>query len=102
MNFFQGDQYSIMFQILTCQSPLDLTDVATIEFSLGDMVKSYPIEVEYDEDTHAFLFPVTQAETFKLDGYVDYQARIKYNNGNVYGTPINKIMINNSISSNII
>ena len=44
----------------------------------------------------------TQEETFEFDQYEHYQARIKYIDGNVYGTPVNKININETLSRNII
>lgn len=102
MNFYQGDQYSIIFKIETCTAPLDLTDVELIEFTIGTLSKSYPLEVTYNDKNKTFLFPVTQAETFQFSEWENYQARIKYISGNVYGTPVNKININETLSQNII
>ena len=55
-----------------------------------------------NEDKKVFYFPVTQEETFKFDQYENYQARIKYLDGNVYGTPVNRINVNETLSRNII
>lgn len=102
MNFYQGDQYNFIFKIETCSAPLDMTDVEKIEFTIGSLSKSYPIEVEYNKENQTFLFPVTQEESFQFSEWENYQARIKYITGNVYGTPVNKININETLSKNII
>lgn len=48
-----------------------LTDVELIEFTIGQLSKNYPLEVNYDEDNQQFYFPVTQEETFNFSKYED-------------------------------
>lgn len=102
MSYYQGDQYSFVFKIETNGVPMDMTDVELIEFTVGKLSKNWPLQVNYDKDAAVFLFPVTEEETFKFKEYEKYQARIKYINGNVYGTPVNKINVNETLSRNII
>lgn len=102
MAFYQGDQYSFILKLEVNGDPMVLTDVELIEFTIGQLSKNWPIDVNYDKENEQFYFPVTQEETFQFGKYEDYQARIKYLNGNVYGTPVNKININETLSRNII
>lgn len=102
MSFYQGDQYSFILKMEVGGNPLDLEGIELIEFTIGSLSKKWPLEVTYDQDKKVFYFPVTQEETFEFDQYEHYQARIKYIDGNVYGTPVNKININETLSRNII
>ena len=94
MSFYQGDQYSFILKMEVGGNPLDMEGIELIEFTIGSLSKNWPLQVTYDKDKKLFYFPVTQEETFKFDQYEHYQARIKYIDGNVYGTPVNKININ--------
>lgn len=102
MSLHQGDQYNIIFKIEVCENPMNMENIELIEFTIGSISKNYPLEVEYDKENKTFLFPVTQEETFAFNGWENYQARIKYINGDVYGSPINRININKTLSRNII
>lgn len=102
MAYYQGDQYSFLFKLQQGEAPLDLEGIEVIEFTIGTLSKSWPLEVQYNKEQHVFLFPVTQEETFQFDIVENYQARIKYIDNNVYGTPVNRININETLSRNII
>lgn len=102
MSFYQGDQYSFILKMEVGGNPLDMEGIELIEFTIGSLSKNWPLQVTYDKDKKLFYFPVTQEETFEFDQYEQYQARIKYIDGNVYGTPVNKININETLSRNII
>lgn len=102
MSFYQGDQYSFILKMEVGGNPIDMEGIELIEFTIGNLSKNWPLQVTYDKDKKLFYFPVTQEETFKFDQYERYQARIKYIDGNVYGTPVNKININETLSRNII
>lgn len=101
-HIYQGDAYSIILQICVGENPIDMKGIELIEFTIGEFSKNWPIQVNYDENEHKFYFPVTQEETFQMDGWVDYQVRIKYATGEVYGSPVNRLNVNNTLSKNIL
>ena len=79
----QGDAYYIPLS----GSGFTLNEVELIEFVIGQLRKTYPDEVGYDEDNALFLFPLAQQETYLLSGPVMGQARIKFKNAQgVLGT----------------
>lgn len=102
MAYYQGDEYSFCFKLEVDGNTMNLEDVELIEFTIGDLSKSWPLQINYDEENKVFLFPVTQEETFMFNTIEKYQARIKYINGNVYGTPVNRINVNKTLSRNVI
>lgn len=101
-HIYQGDAGYIILQITVGENPMDMEGVERIEFTIGNLSKSWPMDVEYHEDEQKFYFPVTQEETFDMDGWVEYQARIKYSINQVTGTPTNRMNVNDSLSKNII
>lgn len=102
MSYYQGDQYSFILKMEVNGNPMDLTNVELIEFTIGNLSKEFPKEVQYNEQRKEFYFPVTQEETFQFNTYEKYQARIKFINGEVYGTPVNGINVKETLSRNII
>ena len=52
----QGDAYYLPLS----GSGFTLDEVELIEFVIGQLRKTYPGEVGYDEDNALFLFPLTQ------------------------------------------
>lgn len=96
----QGDQYSIAMTIKFNDEPLDISNVDKIEFTLHDTTRMYPDEVSFSDGT--FFFPVTQEETFSLPRIVEAQARIKFENGDVFKTPTQKIDVDVSLSKEIL
>ena len=72
----QGDAYYLPLS----GSGFTLDEVELIEFVIGQLRKTYPGEVGYDEDNALFLFPLTQQETYLLSGQVTGQARVKFKN----------------------
>ena len=69
----QGDAYYLPLS----GSGFTLDEVELIEFVIGQLRKTYPGEVGYDEDNALFLFPLTQQETYRLSRPVTGQARGK-------------------------
>lgn len=98
----QGDQYNILLRLDANGEPIPLDKVSLIEFTVGTLSKLYPTEVQYDGEQQQFLFPVTQEETFLFNDREMVQARIKYTNGDVIGTPQNQFPVRDSLSKNII
>lgn len=94
----QGDQYSIAIKIKQNGNDINIENVVTIQILIGDLVKHWRNdgtgEVIYDENTHEFLYPVLQEETFAMEGDQDIQIRIRFTNGEIKGTPIGTISIN--------
>lgn len=101
-HIYQGDAGYIILQICVGNNPIDMKGIELIEFTIGNLSKTWPMKVEYREDEQKFYFPVTQEETFGMDGWVEYQARIKYSTQQVTGTPTNRMNINDTLSRNII
>lgn len=99
----QGDEFKIKIQLYMNDALLsDLSGISLIEFSVDNLTKSYPDEVTYDEENQYFLFPLTQKDTFKMKNAVNYQARVKFEDGTVLGTPIYQGNIRDSISKDVI
>lgn len=103
----QGDQYSIPFVIkdqLT-KLPIDIDDIVKIEFTIGSLKKYYSqesSEVAYDEDSHCFLFPLSQEETLSLEGSQLVQVRVKMMDGTVVGRVYGSILIQYSESEEVL
>ena len=84
----QGDQYSVPILIRLNGEPLDLDDVAEVEFTIGnDMRKLWPQDVQYNSADECFYLPLTQAETFAFpaNGSVALDVRVKFAGGDVVG-----------------
>ena len=102
----QGDQRYIPFGIQQQGTPISNDSIIAIEFTVGNLIKIFPGEVIYNEQSNTYNFPVMQEETFQFKNVVDYQVRIKYNGDddftNVIGSNIGKIDVLKSLSKNII
>ena len=84
----QGDQYSVPILIRLNGEPLNLDDVAEVEFTMGNGVrKLFPGDVQYNSADESFYLPLTQAETFEFPagGSVTLDIRVKFVGGNVIG-----------------
>ncbi|MBP0989967.1 MAG: hypothetical protein J5874_02160 [Oscillospiraceae bacterium] len=90
----QGDQYSLKIK----GTGFDIGDVEKIEFTVGNLSKTYPGQVVYDPSSEEFLFPLTQRETFGMCGRQPAEARIKFSSGNIQGAVIDPIDVIESIS----
>ena len=82
----QGDQYSVPILIRLNGEPVDESEIAEVEFTLGNGVrKMFPQEVQYNSADGCFS--LTQAETFDFpaNGSVTLDIRVKFVGGNVMG-----------------
>lgn len=83
----QGDAYSL--PIVLRQGELLITPemVLRLEITIGNLTRTYPGVVRYDEENGQWLFPLTQEQTFafKAGRTPPVQARIKFNDESVVG-----------------
>lgn len=64
MTIMQGDAYYLPFKLLVDDTEVVPANVETIEFSLGNLLKYYPGDVEYRDEYYQLY--LSQQETFKL------------------------------------
>lgn len=93
----QGDQYLLPITIKYDGEYIDVDEVDVIQFTVGSLVKNYTNDLEsvvqYDSEKHQFGFPITQTESFAMNGPQDCQIRIKFINGDIQGKAIGQIEI---------
>ena len=79
MTILQGDAYHIPVELLAEGKPVDDTLFDEVEITLGSLRKTMTAgEISYDREAKAFLFPITQQESFALpSGTAEAQARVK-------------------------
>lgn len=95
----QGDQYYIPIS----GTGFELADVEYIEFVVGKLVKAYPEDVSFNSTDSVFLFPVTQAETFKMIGVQQTQARIKFRfSEDIVGVAMAPIEVSRSLTRTVL
>lgn len=94
----QGDAYGLLFY----GQGFSISDVSEVEFAVGTLVKSYPDEVDYDENRECFIFPLSQEETFAMGDFVDAQARVKFEDDTVIGTKIGRIDVQKSLTRTVL
>lgn len=95
--FTQGDAFNLEIVL-----SVNMDDVEKIEFTVGNLVKVYPGEVNYVQPNELFLFPLKQEDTLKMQDAVKYQARVKYKDGNVIATKIYSGNVLDSLSTSIL
>jgi len=105
MGLRRGNTYNLEIRILIDGLALTAGDVNVVEFMFDDLRKVYS-ETSLDGvtfDTDHFIIPFTQEETFSLNKKsIQYQARIKFTNGDVKGTPVKTANIYESLSQEVI
>lgn len=100
----QGDAYNLKIKVSNSNYKLNIDDVDVVEVFLGDMIKTYPGVVTYDEEEDVFLFPLTQSESlmFKPGKTVTFDLRVKFNSGEVTGIQPQKIDVIKSMSKAVL
>lgn len=101
----QGDQYAVPVEILTSDDrPADGDTFAEVEIVICGIRKTLTSgEVVYDADRHAFLFPLTQEETFALrDLPQQARVRVKTKLGGVAGAFLGHVIIKVSDSKEVL
>lgn len=83
----QGDAYLVPIELSMNGLPIPEKDIASIEVYFGDLRKTYPDEVSYQDGV--LYYPLTQEETFAMKEeettFVDI--RVKFAGGNCIGIP---------------
>lgn len=104
----QGDEYGIGFTIEQDNNgtPLDVTSVDIIQFTVDTLVKYYREDgsgqVDYNSETNTFQFPLSQEETFGFSGDIECQIRIKFKNGKIVGKQIGSLELQYSLTEEAI
>lgn len=102
MEFKRGNTYSLKVKFLINNAELDYDAVDKIEFIFGEVKKEIDnSNISLNDDNQLLLY-LTQEETFKMKDTIDYQARIKYKNGDVISTDINTANIKDCLFDRII
>ena len=83
----QGDAYAIPVSIKLNGEYVNVADIDTVEFYVGDTRKLYPGDVRYSAVDGCFYIPLSQAETFGFpaDDAVAVDARVKFSGGDIMG-----------------
>lgn len=83
----QGDEYYLRVKIRSDDVYVTADDVEKVEIAVQGVIKTYPDEVKWDEETGEFLCPIKQEESFKFrpDASVPLDLRVKFNSGEVCG-----------------
>ena len=105
ITIMQGDQYAIPFEILTADgTPANGDTFADVELVVGALRKTMSGgAIVYDADQGAFLFPLTQEETFAMrDQRYTAQLRVKTITGEVVGQDLGVIIVDVSKSKEIL
>lgn len=87
MKIKQGDAYAIPIEIKLNGDKIDVSEIETVEFCIGTLRKLYPETVVYEAADGYFYLPLTQAETFAMEGdsAVRLDIRVKFEGGDVEG-----------------
>lgn len=101
----QGDSYGLKIEILKADGTAVTTaDVSDVEITIGLMSKTYSSgKVTFSEDYNKWIYPLTQAETFKFPAaIVKGQVRVVWADGSVEGAPLGEIRVHESISKEVL
>lgn len=96
ITIMQGDQYAIPVEIKDVDgTPANGETFADVEIVVGSVRRTMSAgEIVYDPNQAAFLFPLTQAETFAMrDQPQIMQIRVKTVDGNVLGVNLGGTII---------
>ncbi len=101
----QGDQYAIPFEILSAdETAADADTFADVEIVIGTLKKRLSAgEITYSKPHGAFLFPLTQAETFAMSAKPEeVQVRVKNREGDVIGLRLGQMIVETSLSKEVL
>lgn len=96
ITIMQGDQYAVPVEIKTADgTPANGETFADVEIVVGSVRRTMSAgEIVYDPNQAAFLFPLTQTETFALrDQPHIMQIRVKTVEGDVLGVNLGGAII---------
>lgn len=105
LEIMQGDAFDILVT-LTDETGTDVItpdNASDVEITLGRFIKTYlGGGVSYDTENDAWVFPVSQLESFSMCGVVTMQARVKFSANEVSGVNVAKISILPSCSREVL
>lgn len=100
MALLQGNTYKLPVKIEQITND-NIGTVLRGKFTFDDLVKWYGNEegdiVVWDDVRECFIVPLTQEETFAMNRSLTWQARFKFNDGQVDGTRPKTENVYNSI-----
>lgn len=105
LGMMQGDSWPLEFAVVKnlAQPPIPITEIASVEVSLGDLIKKWPGgDLPYDATKNKFAFWPSQQETFELRGNNRLQVRVKLTNGALKGFNLGVIEIAESNSKEVL
>ena len=103
MIIMQGDEYSIPIQIETESGVAQRTQFAAVEITIGNLTKSFLKDFDYDSELEAFMFPITQEESFAFRSAIQpAQVRVRTHTGEVIGISLGDINIAESLSKAVL
>ena len=99
----QGDAYGVSIEIRKEDGTIVTeSDVSDVEITIGNMTKTKSGGAVRFED-NVWVFPVTQAETFKLPAArTKVQVRVVWPNGDVEGVVLDDILVRDSLSREVL
>ena len=110
----EGNTYLLEIPLTVDGDPIEIEEVQLVEFMFDDVRKIYGSyeedgttktgDVTYDTDEKKFYVPLSQEETFHLtsEKIIEYQARVKFNDGSVSGTFVKEGYIQKSLSKEVL
>lgn len=102
----QGDSYGLLIDIVKEADGTAVTpdDIADVEITLGFLTKRYSKgELIFDEGSQKWVFPIEQEESFRLPpSRLKWQVRVKYKNGGIEGTHRGYMLVDESISKEVL
>lgn len=98
----QGDSYRLGFRIKRNGIPVKESDVFDVEICIGSLIKTYSKdELAYADEK--WYFPFEQEETFAMTPKKQpVQVRVYYKSGDVKGSKLNPINIEESLSKTVL
>lgn len=84
ISIMQGDSYQKPFTLRTLDGTLITPEMVTaLVLSIGNLSRQYPGDITYADGK--WLFPLSQAQTFGMNGMLPVQARVLFQDGSVFG-----------------
>jgi hypothetical protein len=106
MSIIQGDSYSLGIKLTSDGDIITPDLVAEIQFILGKLEKFYKPyesgEVVYNSESQSYEFPLTQAETYSMQGGAKLQVRTKFLSGVIIGSRPMAVDVINSITATVL
>ena len=92
----QGNQFYLEVQLFdNSDTKLDVSSVKKVQFNIGELTKTYPKDVTYENDT--FKIWLTENETFRFDNNTSIDVRVLFKNDTIMGTEIETIAVSESL-----